>query len=42
MASGRKMMQTRGYNGLSFRELAKEVGIKSASIHYHFPTKGVD
>jgi TetR/AcrR family transcriptional repressor of nem operon len=40
MAAARKMVQTRGYNGLSFRELAKEVGIKSASIHYHFPTKG--
>lgn len=40
MAVARKMVQTRGYNGLSFRELAKEVGIKSASIHYHFPTKG--
>lgn len=40
MATARKMVQTRGYNGLSFRELAKEVGIKSASIHYHFPTKG--
>jgi TetR/AcrR family transcriptional repressor of nem operon len=40
MATGRKMVQTRGYNGLSFRELGKEVGIKSASIHYHFPTKG--
>lgn len=40
MLAARKMVQTRGYNGLSFRELAKEVGIKSASIHYHFPTKG--
>lgn len=40
MTAGRKMVQTRGYSGLSFRELAKEVGIKSASIHYHFPTKG--
>jgi TetR/AcrR family transcriptional repressor of nem operon len=40
MVTARKMVQTRGYNGLSFRELAKEVGIKSASIHYHFPTKG--
>ena len=28
-----------GYNGFSFREIAKEIGIKSASIHYHFPTK---
>lgn len=28
-----------GYNGFSFREIAEEVGIKSASVHYHFPTK---
>ncbi len=40
MAVARKTVQAHGYNGLSFRELAKEVGIKSASIHYHFPTKG--
>lgn len=30
---------TRGYSSFSFRELAAELGIKSASIHYHFPTK---
>ena len=28
-----------GYGGFSFRELAAEMGIKSASVHYHFPTK---
>ncbi|MBH0055359.1 TetR/AcrR family transcriptional regulator [Pseudoalteromonas sp. SWXJZ94C] len=28
-----------GYSNFSFRELASEVGIKSASVHYHFPTK---
>jgi TetR/AcrR family transcriptional repressor of nem operon len=28
-----------GYSNFSFRELANEVGIKSASVHYHFPTK---
>lgn len=28
-----------GYSNFSFRELGKEVGIKSASVHYHFPTK---
>jgi TetR/AcrR family transcriptional repressor of nem operon len=28
-----------GYNGFSFRDVADDVGIKSASIHYHFPTK---
>lgn len=29
-----------GYNNFSFREIAAEVGIKSSSVHYHFPTKG--
>ena len=29
-----------GYNGFSFRDIAAEIGIKSASVHYHFPTKG--
>lgn len=28
-----------GYSGFSFREIASDVGIKSASVHYHFPTK---
>ena len=28
-----------GYSNFSFRELACEVGIKSASVHYHFATK---
>lgn len=40
MDAARAMVQARGYNGLSFRDLAKDVGIKSASVHYHFPTKG--
>ncbi|TBY08149.1 TetR/AcrR family transcriptional regulator [Rhizobium laguerreae] len=40
MAAAKATVQSRGYNALSFRELAKEVGIKSASVHYHFPTKG--
>ncbi|MEM8791899.1 MAG: TetR/AcrR family transcriptional regulator [Pseudomonadota bacterium] len=28
-----------GYNGFSFRDLAEDVGIKSASVHHHFATK---
>ncbi|OJZ74949.1 hypothetical protein BRW65_06990 [Mycobacterium paraffinicum] len=28
-----------GYNGYSFRDLASEAGIKSSSVHHHFPTK---
>ncbi len=34
-----KMARTGGYNSFSFREIAKEIGIKSASVHYHFPGK---
>lgn len=40
MTAARPMVQARGYNALSFRDLAAAVGIKSASVHYHFPTKG--
>ncbi|WP_133010690.1 TetR/AcrR family transcriptional regulator [Marinomonas flavescens] len=28
-----------GYSAFSFRDIAEEVGIKSASVHYHYPTK---
>lgn len=34
-----RLIRTHGYSGFSFREVASEVGIKSASVHYHFPTK---
>jgi TetR/AcrR family transcriptional repressor of nem operon len=33
------LVQTRGFHGFSFHDLAETVGIKTASIHYHFPTK---
>lgn len=32
-------MREAGYHGFSFRELAAKIGIKSASVHHHFPTK---
>ena len=34
------IVQRLGYSGLSFRDLAGAVGIRSASVHYHYPTKG--
>lgn len=37
--TGEMLIRQRGYNGFAFRELADAVGIKSASVHYHFPTK---
>ena len=33
------LIQSRGYNAFSFRDLAATVGIRTASIHYHFPSK---
>lgn len=35
-----EMVRKGGYNSFSFRKVAEKVGIKSASVHYHFPTKG--
>jgi TetR/AcrR family transcriptional repressor of nem operon len=37
--SAKSQAQSGGYNAFSFCEIAKEIGIKSASIHYHSPTK---
>ncbi len=39
LAVARSRAQAHGYLGLNFRDLAKDVGIKGASIHYYFPTK---
>ena len=34
-----KAAKQNGLKSLSFRQLADEVGVKSSSVHYHFPTK---
>jgi TetR/AcrR family transcriptional repressor of nem operon len=39
LSAARGAAQAHGYGGLNFRELAAQVGIKAASLHYHFPTK---
>ena len=33
------LVQQRGYNAFAYKDLATAVGIRTASIHYHFPTK---
>src|SRR5215475_5786775 len=33
------LIRTSGFNGFSTRDVAEAVGIKAASVHYHFPTK---
>jgi TetR/AcrR family transcriptional repressor of nem operon len=34
-----RRMQLGGFGGFSFRDIAADVGVKSSSVHYHFPTK---
>lgn len=36
---GRHYLQTLGFNGFSFQTIADELGIKKASLHYHFASK---
>lgn len=33
------LVQLRGYNAMSYRDLAVEIGVKTSSIHYYFPSK---
>jgi len=32
-------IQEKGFNGFSYAHIAKELEVKNAAIHYHFPTK---
>jgi len=34
-----KRVRAVGFNAVSFRDLASDVGVKSSSVHYHFPQK---
>ena len=34
-----ELCQQKGHRGFSFRDIAKTLGIKSASVHHHFETK---
>src|SRR5437899_10352892 len=34
-----RLVQTQGFNGFSYADIAAELGITKASLHYHFVTK---
>jgi TetR/AcrR family transcriptional repressor of nem operon len=34
-----RLAQTRGFNGFSYADIAGELGLTKATLHYHFPTK---
>jgi TetR/AcrR family transcriptional regulator, transcriptional repressor for nem operon len=34
-----QLAQTKGYNGFSYADIAVQLGVTKASLHYHFPSK---
>jgi TetR/AcrR family transcriptional repressor of nem operon len=34
-----RLVQLRGFNSFSYADVARELGITTASLHYHFPSK---
>lgn len=34
-----RLVQVRGFNGFSYADVAAELGVTKASLHYHFPNK---
>lgn len=39
--SAESAVRQRGYSGFSYADLSREIGIRKASIHHHFPTKAM-
>lgn len=33
------LMMERGFNAISYQDVSDQIGIRKASVHYHFPTK---
>src|SRR5271167_237958 len=36
---GERLVQVRGFNGFSYADIAAELSVTKASLHYHFPSK---
>jgi TetR/AcrR family transcriptional repressor of nem operon len=39
LTCAKELCQNKGFNAFSYHDLAKKLKIKTASIHYHYPTK---
>ncbi len=39
LAAAEARVRTGGYNGFSFRDIARDAGLTSAGVHHYFPTK---
>ena len=33
------LLQSKGYDGFSYKDISAPMGVKNAAIHYHFPSK---
>ena len=38
--SAERLIQSQGYSAISYQDISNQVGIRKASIHYYFPSKG--
>lgn len=36
----RELLQQRGFNGFSYNDISKSLGVRNAAIHYHYSSKG--
>ncbi|MCZ7565261.1 MAG: TetR/AcrR family transcriptional regulator [Burkholderiales bacterium] len=39
LGAAERLVQTRGFNGFSYADIASALALTKASLHYHFPTK---
>jgi len=39
--AAQRLVQSRGFNGFSYADIAEELGLRKASLHYHFESKDV-
>lgn len=39
LASADHLLRSRGFNGFSYQDIARPLGIRNAAVHYHFSTK---
>ncbi|MGL6067943.1 MAG: TetR/AcrR family transcriptional regulator, partial [Sediminibacterium sp.] len=39
LSIGRDLLKKVGYNAFSYSDISKQLNIKNAAVHYHYPTK---
>jgi TetR/AcrR family transcriptional regulator, transcriptional repressor for nem operon len=39
LASADHLLRSRGFNGFSYQDISRPLGIRNAAVHYHFATK---